>query len=60
MLFERGRDAGRPLDQRQLAGALLLGLLNAALDVANRVEVLGELGPVARAELLLQPGDPLA
>ena len=43
VLFERRRDAGRLLDHRQLARALLLGLLNAALDVANRVEVLGEL-----------------
>ena len=58
VLLERGRDAGRPLDDRQLARALLLGLLNAPLDVADRVEVLGRAWRWSRVpELLLQAGD---
>ena len=42
--------AGMPrrlLDDRQLRGALLLGLLDAPLDVAHRLQVLGQLRAVA-------------
>jgi hypothetical protein len=41
VLFEGRGEACRPLDDRQLARALLLGSLDAALDVAHGVEVLG-------------------
>ena len=50
MLFERPRDADRLLDNRYVAVALLLGLLNPTLDVPNGVEILRELQLVARAE----------
>ena len=40
-----GRDADRLIDHRQLARVLLLGHLDAPLDVAHRIEVLGELRP---------------
>ncbi len=54
MLVERLRDAGRLLHERQVSAALLLGPLDAAFDVADGVEVLGDLAPVAAAQPALQ------
>ena len=54
MLVVGGRNARRVIDDRQLPAALLLRLLDAPLDVANRVEVLDQLGAIARAERALQ------
>ena len=50
VLLERVRDAGRLLDDRDLAVALPLGHLDAPLDVPHRVEILGQLALVAVAE----------
>ena len=50
VLFEGRRHACTAARLRQVAIVLLLRLLNAALDVANRVEILRQLGLVARAE----------
>ena len=41
VLVAAGRDARGMIDERQLLIALLLGHLDAPLDVANRVEILG-------------------
>ena len=57
VLLEVGGDAGRLLDLRQPAAALRLGDLDAPLDVADRIEVPGQLRAVAAAELPLQVGD---
>ena len=57
VLLEDGGDAGRLHHVGQLAVALALGDLDAALDVAHRVEVPGELRAVAAAELPLQVAD---
>ena len=40
VIVVRRRDAGRVIDDRQLLVALLLGPLDAPLDVANRIEIL--------------------
>ena len=48
------------IDERQLLIALRLGDLDALLDVADRVEILGELGPVALRQRALQVRDLLA
>src|SRR5262245_36434241 len=48
------RDSRRLVDKRQLARALLLRSLDAPLDVAHRVEELGDLRPVAGPEVELQ------
>jgi len=55
-----GGHTGGLVEGRQLPGALLLRLLDAPLDVANRLEVLGQSGAVARPEIVLKIGDPLA
>ena len=58
VIFERFRRGIGPLHRRNLhLGVLLLGLLDAPLDVADRFQVLAELVAVARAELGLQPVD---
>ena len=57
VLLEAGGDAGRLHHVGQLAVALALGDLDAALDVAHRVEIACELRAVAAAELPLQVGD---
>jgi len=54
----RGRYANRAIQIRHAGiGRLGLGLLNAALHLANRIQILADLGAVARAELLLQAPD---
>ena len=53
-------DAGRVIDARQFLVGLLLGLLDAALDVAYRLEILDELDPIALPERTLQTRDLLA
>ena len=50
MVFEDRRHALRLLERRQLDVALLLGLLNAPLDVANRLGVFVDLDLVLRSE----------
>ena|SRR5437867_6000007 len=50
MFLERGRDARRPLQRRQLPGGLLLADLDPALDIANGIEVLGNFSPIVRTE----------
>ena len=45
VIFEDRRRALRLLHRRQLDVALLLGLLNAPLDVANRLGILVDLAP---------------
>ena len=53
-----GRHAHRAIEIRQrIVRRLGLGLLNAALDLADGVEVLADPGAIGRAELLLQAGD---
>ena len=47
--------AGRLVHRGQLARGLLLGHLDAPLDVAHRAQVLVELDPVARAQVLAEP-----
>ena len=48
VLVERVGNADRPIDIRQLAPALLLGLLDAPLDVAQRLEVVADFRVVRR------------
>ena len=60
MRLERVRDADRLVERRNLAVALLLGLVDAALHVAHGVEILIELGPVACAQRLLEAGHAVA
>ena len=55
-----GRHADRLLDHRQLARVLLLGHLDAALDVAHRLEILVDLRLVLRPEGAAQPPDLVA
>ena len=55
-----GRHADRLLDHRQLARVLRFGHLDAALDVAHRLEVLVDLRLVLRAEGAPQPPDLVA
>src|ERR1700682_4726042 len=58
VIVELLRDRTRPLHYRQLhSGALLFGLLNAALDVANGVQVLGQLAAIGCAQPAFQPAD---
>ena len=57
VLLEAGRDAGRLRHLGQSAVALRLGDLDAPLDVAHRVEIAGQLGAVAAAELAHQVGE---
>ena len=53
-----GRHAHRAIEIRQWESAVCgLGFLNAALHLADRIEILADLGAVARAELLLKAGD---
>ena len=47
MIFPARRDARGMIDERQLLIALRLGNLDALFDVANGVEVFGELRPIA-------------
>ena len=56
MLVVADRDAGRRLDHRQLA-PLRLGVLDAPLDLAHRLQVLVELRAVAASEAALQAVD---
>src|SRR5256885_1125986 len=48
------------IDERQLLTALRFGNLDAPLDAANGVEILGELRPIGPRERALQMGDLLA
>src|SRR4051794_40487029 len=58
VVFELRGNAGRALENRDLhRRVLLFRLLNAALDVADRFQVLGELRAVALAETRLEPVD---
>ncbi len=50
VLFEAGWNTGGTIHRRQLARRLLLGALNPPLDVAHPLEILAELGAVARAD----------
>jgi hypothetical protein len=52
-----GRDAHRLIDDGQLFRVLFFRFLNAALDIANRVEILSELDAIFRAEPLVEPRD---
>src|SRR5262245_17634833 len=56
LLFERRRNAYRPVDNWQLAGDLFLGFLDATLDVAYGVEVLGQLRLIAGSEFRFERG----
>src|SRR4029077_11782267 len=55
--LEHRRRALRLLDRRQLEVPLLLGFLNAALDIADGFGVLVDLGLVARPERILEAGE---
>ena len=56
-----GGHADRPIEIGQVrVGGLRFGLLDAALHLADGVEILADLGAVAGAELLLQAGDIVA
>ena len=48
------RNARRPLHLRKLARGLFLRELDAPLDIANGLEILAELGAIARAHLSRQ------
>ena len=50
MFLVRGGDTDRPLHPWHLQGTLLLGHLDATLDIANGVGILGQLRPIARTE----------
>ena len=52
MILEDRRRALRLLQRRQLEVGLLLGLLHAALDVANRFAVFVDLGAILRPEIV--------
>ena len=56
VLVEGGGNPQRRRDLRQLLIDLRLGLLDAALDVAHRLEVFAELQPVARPQIAAQRG----
>src|SRR5579864_4611398 len=58
VLFKRTRDPHGLLHQRQLPGVLFLSLLDTPLDIANRLEVLGNLSTVARSDSSLETRDP--
>ena len=58
VLLELVGDAGGPFQQRQLhCRALFFRFLNAAFNVANAVQILGQLALVARAQSRLQTRD---
>ena len=57
VVLERDRDAGRRLQQRELAVGLRFGDLDAALDLAHCVEVVVQLALVLAVQAALQPGD---
>ena len=57
MVLERDGNAGRLVQQRQLAVGLPLGDLDAALDLPDRVEIVAELAAVLAVEPALQAGD---
>ena len=50
ILFKGGGDARGPLQRRYLPGGLFLSYLYAPLDIANGIEILGELGAVTRTK----------
>src|SRR6266550_2128309 len=54
MLRIRVGNAAWPDDGRQLAAALLFRALDAALEVANRFQILGQFGPIAWAESAIE------
>jgi hypothetical protein len=54
------RNAGRMIDHGERRAVLLLGPLDAAFDVANRVEILDQLRAIALTERALQMPDLLA
>src|SRR5687768_18232768 len=60
MFLEAGGHASWPLDERQFAVALLFGLADAALDVADGFQIFAELDAIAAADPPLQPRDPIA
>ena len=60
VIFPARRDAGGMIDERQLLIALRLGNLDALLHVANRVEILGQLRPIALRQRSLQVRELLA
>src|SRR4029453_1511367 len=55
VIFERGGDARRLLDDGNRAGTLALGVLNPPFDVPNGVGELRQLGSIPWAYALLQP-----
>src|SRR5262245_801513 len=55
VIGERGRDAGRLIDERQFVRALTLRPLNPPFDVAYGFQVLAELGAIARSNALTEP-----
>ncbi len=57
VILEHRRHALRLIDRRDLQVALLLGLLDAALDVADRFGVLVDLALILGAELAPQAGE---
>src|SRR5262245_36338084 len=60
MVVVRGRDSGRMVQARQLLVVLILRLLDAPLDVTDRLEILDELRAVALAEGSMQVRDLVA
>ena len=46
-----GQETGRPLHVGKFSGGLFLGQLNAPLDIANGIEIFGELAAVTGSEL---------
>jgi hypothetical protein len=50
MLVPGGRYSGRPLQARQIARRLALRTLNAPLNVADGIQILGNLGAVGRPD----------
>ena len=56
MLFIIGRHTRGPLHQGQFPGICFFGHVDAPLDVANGVEILGEFGAVARTDFRRETG----